>query len=109
MLTWKTLLVGLAALAAGGWLLAGWAALERARQLCAQHCAEAGLQFLDQSIALIGSGPVRRDGRWYWRRRYRFEVSRDGLERQSAQLSMLGWRLEWLRLPEPMTPPSPWL
>jgi hypothetical protein len=81
-------------------LLAGivvglWFDALAARELAGAHarrlCQEAGLQLLDQSVALqrwtLGRGP---NGRLGAIRRYAFEVSFDGTDRHPGTISFIG-------------------
>ena len=62
-------------------------AREQARMLSQRLCADAGLQLLDQTIALQRLGIARgSDGRLHLRRRYRFEISTDGMDRHAGTL-----------------------
>jgi Protein of unknown function (DUF3301) len=71
-----------------------------ARLLAHDLCAKAGVQLLDQSIALSGFGFTRNDaGRLSLRRSYAFEVSLDGHDRHRGGLQMLDGRLLSWSLP----------
>jgi len=66
-------------------------AREWARGLSQQLCAQARVQLLDQTIALQRLGVARgADGRLHLKRRYRFEISTDGVDRHHGSLEMLG-------------------
>jgi hypothetical protein len=55
----------------------------------------ADVQLLDQSVALSRVSMSRdRSGRWRVWRQYRFEYSRDGMNREIGHIIMLGPRLE---------------
>ena len=55
----------------------------------------ADVQLLDQTVSLARVSMSRdRQGRWRLWRQYRFEYSRDGLNRETGQIIMLGPRLE---------------
>lgn len=89
-------------------LLTGWLWLNtlRARELALAQarraCDRAGVQLLDQAVALRGMTLVWTAQGVRLRRRYRFEFSNDGVERRTGQLALLGLRLEslWLE-PDP--------
>jgi hypothetical protein len=85
-------------------LLAGWLWLNalRARELALAHarrgCERAGVQLLDQAVALRGlSVRWTAQGLRVWRR-YGFEFSTAGVERRSGSVVLLGLRLERLEL-----------
>lgn len=86
-----------------GVLVALWLDALAARELAGMHsrrlCADSGLQWLDQSIALQRLGFVRVDGRLVLRRQYRFEVSLDGSDRHRASISLHGRRVASYVLP----------
>ena len=66
-------------------------ALDAARRACRQ----AGVQMLDQSVAMQRLSASRDDaGRWHLWRQYRFEYSVDGYERERGHIIMLGNRLQ---------------
>ncbi|MGD2020552.1 MAG: DUF3301 domain-containing protein [Thiohalocapsa sp.] len=85
-------------------LLAGWLWLStlRAREMALAHarraCARAGVQLLDQAVALRGVALRWTPRGLRLRRRYRFEFSADGVERRTGQVVLLGLGLESLRL-----------
>jgi hypothetical protein len=69
-------------------------ARDLARALSHDLCARAGVQLLDQSVALSGIGVARNgDGRLRLRRSYAFEISLDGRDRHRGGLQMLDGRL----------------
>lgn len=69
-------------------------ARELARALSQQLCAQAGVQLLDQTIALKRLGIARgSDGRLHLRRRYRFDISTDGMDRHQGTLEMFDGEL----------------
>lgn len=80
-------------------------AAEVARQHGARACEQAGVQLLDQTVALVKLG-LRRDdsGRVRMLRQYRFDYSRDGSDRMSGGLALLGLKLQWITAPEPPAP-----
>ncbi|MEP6485312.1 MAG: DUF3301 domain-containing protein [Rudaea sp.] len=69
-------------------------ARERARQLGHELCAQAHVQLLDQTVSLQRLRIERgSDGRLHWRRRYRFELSTDGVDRHQGTLDIMQDRL----------------
>lgn len=90
-------------LLAAGAAVALWldalAARELAGRYSRQLCADANLQWLDQSVALQRIGFTRIDGRLALTRRYRFEVSFDGTDRHAASVSLRGRRMAHYTLP----------
>lgn len=75
-------------------------ARDLARTLGHGLCAKAGVQLLDQSVALAGVGFARNElGHLRLRRSYRFEVSLDGHDRHRGDLTMLDGRLLAWSLP----------
>jgi len=77
-------------------------ARERARTLAHEICAHAHLQLLDQTVSLQRVSLARGgDGRLHLRRRYRFELSTDGVDRHPGGLEMLEDRLLSCSLPLP--------
>ena len=82
-------------------------AREGARALGHELCARAQVQLLDQTVALQRLGLARgADGRLQLRRRYRFELSTDGLDRHHGSLDMLDGRLQGYSLPLPEHAPA---
>jgi len=82
-------------------------ARELARALSQQLCARAGVQLLDQTVALQRLGIARGDdGRLHLRRRYRFDISTDGVDRHQGTLEMLDGELQSHSLPL-ATAPAP--
>jgi len=84
-------------LATGYWWYSSHNAYELARQLGAEVCARATVQFLDHTVSLHRLR-LRRDddGRVRIYRIYRFDYSTDGLSRQSGQLALLGSQVLWV-------------
>ena len=82
--------------AAGGWFwLDSMRALEIARQAGKRVCSNAGVQFLDDTVARVALALVRDDsGRRVLRRTYRFEFSDTGNSRLEGHLVLLGRRIE---------------
>ncbi len=72
-------------------------ARDQARALGHELCAKAGVQLLDQSVALSGIGFTRNAAsQLCLRRSYAFEVSLDGHDRHRGALQMLDGRvLSW--------------
>lgn len=100
-----TTLLLLIALGAG---MAAWstarAAAERARGVAARVCRDARVQLLDETVSLERLGLKRnRDGRLRLLRQYRYEYSRDGLERTPAALALLGGEILWVQGPAAAT------
>ncbi|GLQ93226.1 DUF3301 domain-containing protein [Dyella acidisoli] len=94
-----TLLLLLVLLAiAGTWLVLSRArdrAIQEARWRCKQH----GLQLLDETVGLSGVRLRRLNDRRVLERRYSFEVSIDGDDREAGHLWMIGNALTALILP----------
>ena len=94
-----TLLLLLILLAiAGTWLRLSRArdkAIQEARARCDQH----GLQLLDETVGLSGLRLRRIQGQRVVERRYSFEVSIDGNDREAGHLWMIGNVLTALILP----------
>jgi hypothetical protein len=97
------------ALAVFGLLALLWSSARAAAELAAFHgrraCGEAGVQWLDHT-AILERISLRRDGegRLRWLRRYRFEYSQRGEDRQRGTLALLGRELQWIRMPPSMGP-----
>lgn len=69
-------------------------AREQARALAHALCARAHVQLLDQTVSLQRLGIARAgDGRLHLRRRYRFELSTDGVDRHAGTLEVLDGEL----------------
>lgn len=93
---------------AGVWLVLSRArdrAIQEARWRCQQH----GLQLLDETVGLSGVRLRRFRGQRVLERRYSFEVSIDGDDREAGHLWMIGPLLTALILPtvELYTPEHP--
>ena len=84
----------------GGWYLwAGMAAKEQVRRAAANHCAQLGVQLLDDTVALVRTR-LKRDNRGQIRlqRSYEFEFTSTG-ERRYAGLAVLhGQRITQMQL-----------
>lgn len=68
------------------WWLSAVRAREQARGLAAAFCKRQGWQLLDQTVALTSMRPARINDRMGLKRRYRFEFSPDGGQRQAGEL-----------------------
>jgi Protein of unknown function (DUF3301) len=89
-------------------LLFWWMDNLRAREIAVvvakQACRERGLQFLDDTVALAKTS-VKRDseGTLSLFRVYRFEFSDTGDNRRDGDVTLLGGKVEWLRVGDEMT------
>ena len=73
---------------------AGRAAAERARDLGRDACKAAQVQWLDDSVHVIGMRPRRLgSGRLGWERTFRFDYSMNGADRHQGRLVLRGDRL----------------
>ncbi|MDD4978396.1 MAG: DUF3301 domain-containing protein [Gallionella sp.] len=90
----SSLVAMLAVLAVGGYWYTSLSALEIARAAGARACREAGLQFLDDTVAGI-AWSLRRDerGRRVVQRSYRFEFSESGDTRREGGVVLMGDRV----------------
>jgi len=95
-------------LAALGWF---WLDSLRARELAtgvaSEMCARRGLQFLDETVALVRLGVSRTPGGMRLRRLYRFDFSEQGVGRHTGHIIMLGTWVEDLSLGLPSVPVTP--
>lgn len=86
------------------YVFSGMRVRELAIQAARRSTEMSELQLLDQSVS---SGRVSlsrdSDGRWRVWRQYRFEFSRDGINREKGQIIMLGQRLQAVVVSEPPT------
>lgn len=89
----------------GGFGMLAWywyAAMHAREQAVAvgrRACHDAGLQFLDESVALARLRFARNgDGQLRFQRDYRFEFSDTGDNRRPGVIRMLGERVEWVSL-----------
>jgi hypothetical protein len=75
-------------------------AAETARRAGRLACERAGVQLLDQTVMLSGVS-LRRDRRGRLRvlRRYSFDYSREGSDRERGALALLGNELQWISEP----------
>lgn len=77
------------------------AARETARRASQRLCAEAGVQLLDQTVALRRLALARAgDGRLALRRWYNFDVSTDGSDRHRGSLRLLRGKVEEFSVPQ---------
>jgi len=77
-------------------------AREQARAVSHALCARAQVQLLNQTVALQRVGFARgADGWLHLRRRYRFELSTDGLDRHQGTLELLNGVLLSHSMPMP--------
>jgi hypothetical protein len=81
------------------WWIAAIEAKEIARVQAGRLCAEAGVQLLDQTVALRAVRFVRTYGGVALRWRYGFEFSADRVGRERGQLTLLGGELESWSVP----------
>lgn len=81
----------------GAWWSAATRAHEFAREYARRFCQNQEWQLLDQTVSLGFMRPTRQNGRWQWRRLYRFEFSATGGDRRRGDLVMFGHRLARLR------------
>ena len=97
-MSWDILLLGL--LGAVGWYwYTGTHAREQAIAVGRRACGDAGVQFLDESVALSRTRFARNDrGQLQFRRDYHFEFSDTGNNRRPGVVRMLGDRVEWVGL-----------
>jgi hypothetical protein len=70
----------------------------RARQLAISHCAQLGLQLLDDSMVITGLWPVRRHNGLVLRRSYQFEFASTGDRRYQGKLILEGVKLVSIEL-----------
>ena len=87
-------------LAALGWFwFDSLSAHEAARAMGKRVCNDAGVQFLDDTVANIGLALVRdKSGHRVLRRTYRFEFSETGDSRREGRLVVLGRNVESVTL-----------
>lgn len=92
-------LLALMGLGAAGWLWhSSLGARELATRLARERCTEAGLQFLDGTVAFAGISLERRHGRVHLRRRYRFEFADSEGRRLAGKVVLVGTELDEMRL-----------
>ena len=97
-MSWELALLAL--LVALGWYwYAGMQAREQAIAVGRRACGDAGLQFLDDSVALSKTRFARNgSGQLQFLRDYHFEFSDTGNNRRPGVIRMLGDRVEWVNL-----------
>jgi hypothetical protein len=96
--SWEILLLGLFG-AVGWYWYAGMQAREQAIAVGRRTCNAAGLQFLDDSVALSRIRFARNgSGQLQFLRDYHFEFSDTGNNRRPGVIRMLGDRVEWVNL-----------
>ena len=81
-----------------------WSATRAAAEAARRHgravCERAGVQLLDQTVALERIGLRRdRNGRLRLLSRYSFDYSPDGVSRQRGAMALLGADLQWITDP----------
>ncbi|MBB5209877.1 DUF3301 domain-containing protein [Microbulbifer hydrolyticus] len=88
-------LLGLAA----WYFWAGMAAKERVRRIVKRHCADTGVQLLDDTVMLVRTR-VRRDrsGQVRLQRKYEFEFTSTGERRYSGIAVLHGQRVSQIQL-----------
>jgi hypothetical protein len=88
----------LLALGALAWYwLGGMSAREKAVAAGRQACSAAGVQFLDDTVALVKTRPVRdSEGRIRLARLYRFEFSDTGDDRRPGLIRVEGDHAAWV-------------
>jgi hypothetical protein len=98
------LLLMLLAGAAGWYWLNGTRVRELAIVAARRSTKASDVQLLDQTVALARVSMSRDgDGRWRLWRQYRFEYSRDGVNRETGHVIMLGSRLQAVVIAEAPT------
>lgn len=97
-MNWEILLLAVFGAAAWYWY-AGMQVREQAIAVGRRACVDAGLQFLDESVALSRTRFARNSqGQLQFLRDYRFEFSDTGDNRRPGVVRMLGDRVEWVSL-----------
>lgn len=90
----------LAALGIGAW---AWRdamrGRERAIAVCRAACERHTVQLLDETVVLVLARPVWTRAGPRVRRVYEFDVSADGVSRDSGSVALVGTRLEGIYLP----------
>ncbi len=105
------MLSAIIALAVFGAVALAWISARGAAEVAAHYgrraCSEGGVQWLDHTVVLERLGLKRAPDGWIRPlRRYRFEFSASGHDRQRGYLELLGTELQWLRMP-PQPQPEP--
>ena len=104
MFTLADLLIVVFAVALAVYRLSAMRVRELAIVAAERSAQMADVQLLDQTVALARVSLSRdRAGRWRIWCQYRFEYSRDGFERKTGDIIMLGHRLEAVLLAESPT------
>ncbi|MCF7222364.1 DUF3301 domain-containing protein [Marilutibacter chinensis] len=86
------------------WWNAARAAAEQAERLGREACRAAGVQWLDQTVHVIGMRLSRHDdGRMGLERTFRFDYSLNGDDRHSGRMTLRGGRL--VTFSGPVMPP----
>lgn len=103
------MLTAIIVLAIFGATVFAWSNVRGAAELATHYgnraCKESGVQWLDHTVMLERMSLRRAPDGWIRvLRRYRFEFSIDGVERQRGHLELLGDSLQWLHMPPPPTP-----
>lgn len=97
-MSWEVLLLGLLGVIGWYWY-AGLQVREQAVAVGRRACADAGVQFLDESVALSRTRFARNSGgQMQFLRDYRFKFSDTGDNRRPGLVRMLGDRVEWVNL-----------
>ena len=97
-MSWEIILLGVLGALAWYWY-AGMNTREQAIAVGRRACAEAKLQFLDDSVALSRTRFARNSlGQLQFQRDYRFEFSDTGNNRRPGVVRMVGERVEWVSL-----------
>lgn len=93
----------------GAWLWRGLGLRDRAMGLVRQHCQQADVQLLDESIALTRLRLARsKDGRVAVIRRYGFEFTVTGERRYTGHIELQGAQLRHIELaPHPFPGAAP--
>jgi Protein of unknown function (DUF3301) len=83
------------------WWMDNLRAREIAVQVGKQACHERGLQFLDDTVVLAKTSLKRNvEGTLIFLRVYRFEFSDTGDNRRDGDVTLLGKKVEWVRVGE---------
>lgn len=97
-MSWEIALLAVLGAVAWYWY-AGMQVREQAVAVGRRACADAGLQFLDDSVALSRTRFARNShGQLQFLRDYRFEFSDTGDNRRPGVIRMLGEHVEWISL-----------
>jgi hypothetical protein len=90
----------------------GWSATRAAADAARRHghiaCERAGVQLLDQTVALTRISLRRdRNGRLRLLSQYSFDYSPDRVSRMRGGMALLGSELQWITDPKPQAPQEP--